>query len=254
MKRPGKKQKQDPRQAAFVKAYRLTYSITEAAELVGVTPGVHYDWLRDDPKYAATFAIAEPEARRRALQKRPAFLNVFKITCNVTESARRVGLARTVHYDWLRDDPAYKTEFEAAIKEAAGSLEDDAIQWARVGLFDPLVYKGEFRYARRKRVMCQLADGTSAFEDELKKPHAKILERRTVMTADGEQLGVYRRSEGLMGRLLAAWMPEKYGSRPAVDLNGKVEITDPEDARRDILRKLAGIVAARRSPEPASEP
>jgi hypothetical protein len=93
---------------------------------------------------------------------------------------------------------------------AAGALEDDIIRWARIGVFEPLVYQGEFQYATRKRTLCKLADGTTAFEDELP-DGALVSERRTITTRDGEMLGVYRRDARLLEMLLAAWMPEKYG-------------------------------------------
>jgi hypothetical protein len=60
-----------------------------------------------------------------------------------------------------------------------------------VGVFKPLVYKGEFCYEKQQRVLCELADGTTAFEDELPED-ATVLRRRTVTTR-GEQLGVYKK-------------------------------------------------------------
>jgi hypothetical protein len=31
---------------------------------------------------------------------------------NITKSAQKVGISRFTHYDWLRDDPLYKKEYE----------------------------------------------------------------------------------------------------------------------------------------------
>jgi hypothetical protein len=120
-------------------------------------------------------------------------------------------------------DGLYRLKFAASLPEAGGLLEDDAIQWARRGLFEPTIYQGEYCYEKRQRTMCKLADGTTAFEDELPKKHAKILQRRTVVTADGLQIGIFRRDPGLLARLLAAWMPEKYAPK----VTGNNDNADP---------------------------
>jgi hypothetical protein len=143
--------------------------------------------------------------------KKPRFLKAFRATCSVTESARIVGIDRRTHYDWQKSDPKYAAAFQAELEDAMQCLEDDMVAWARVGVFEPNIFQGRFQYASRKRVMCLLADGTSAFADELPKG-AKVMQRRTVTTNDGEMLGVWRRSEGMMGRLAAAWLPQKYGT------------------------------------------
>jgi hypothetical protein len=148
--------------------------------------------------------------QKRLIDKRTAFLAAFAETCDITESARLVGCDRSLHYDWL-DDPDYAARFAKARTLASGALKDDAVKWARKGIFEPLVWQGQFKFATRKRTMCLLEDGTSAFEDELPKG-AKVKERRTVKTADGEMLGIYRRSEGLMGKLLSAHLPDEFGA------------------------------------------
>jgi hypothetical protein len=150
------------------------------------------------------------QLRTRLTNRQSAFLRAFRDSCSVTNSALLAGIDRATHYAWLAQDARYKAAFEAAIPEAAGLLEDALIRWARVGLFEPFIYKGEFQYAARRRTICKLADGTTAFEDELPRG-ARVTERRTVTTLDGEMLGVYRRDARLLEMLLAAWMPEKYG-------------------------------------------
>ena len=147
-----------------------------------------------------------------AAKKKAAFLRAFAENCSVTKSALVAGIDRATHLDWLAIDAEYKAAFEATLPMAAGALEDDLIHWARVGLFEPFVYQGKFQYATRKRTLCKLADGTTAFEDELPQG-AKVTERRTVTTRDGERLGVYRRDARLLAMLLEAWMPEKFGDK-----------------------------------------
>jgi hypothetical protein len=153
-----------------------------------------------------------------AVFKKPRFLKAFRATCSVTEAARIAGIDRTTHYDWQKSDPKYAAAFEAELQDAVQCLEDDMVAWARVGVFEPNIFQGRFQYASRKRVMCQLSDGTTAFADELPKG-AKVLQRRTVTTNDGEMLGVWRRSEGMMGKLAAAWMPKRFGNN--VQVTGK---------------------------------
>lgn len=60
----------------FIEAYRRLGTITAAAEAAGVARGTHYEWLRNDPEYAAEFRQAEEavadmlerEAIRRAVE------------------------------------------------------------------------------------------------------------------------------------------------------------------------------------------
>lgn len=61
---------------AFLAAYAETGNVTRAAEIVGCARTRHYEWLKDDPVYAADFVSVEDhagdrleqEARRRAMQ------------------------------------------------------------------------------------------------------------------------------------------------------------------------------------------
>ncbi len=150
----------------------------------------------------------------RKLRKKDAFLAAFRACCNLTAAAKAVGCDRALHYAWLRDDPAYAAAFAASMEEAAGTLKDSAVEWATRGVFEPNIWKGQFQYSKRKRVMCRLNDGTSAFEDELPKG-AVVVDRRSVVTQDGEMLGTYRRSEGLLSKLLSAHLPEFRPAPPA---------------------------------------
>jgi hypothetical protein len=120
-----------------------------------------------------------------------AFLRAFRENGSVTRSARLAGIDRTTHYEWLAGDAKYKAAFKMVIDMAEGDVLDDLVQRGIVGVFKPYKYKGQFCYAELKRVLCELADGTTAFEDELPED-ATVLRRRTVTTR-GEQLGVYKK-------------------------------------------------------------
>jgi hypothetical protein len=170
---------------------------------------------------------AKKKAQKRGVDKRKAFLKAFVACASLTEAAAAVGIDRSAHYDWLKE-PKYAEAFERARLEAAQTLEDDAVAWARKGIFEPLVYQGQFQYAQRKRIICTLPDGREVYEDDLTREDPNfdlkpfdIQSRRTVLEDYGLPLGIFRRSEGLMGRLLKAFMPQRYADRGALELTGK---------------------------------
>ena len=128
-------------------------------------------------------------------------------------SARIAGIDRTTHYEWRAKDSKYRAAFERTLRFAADLFVDKLVDLARTGVFTPLIYKGRLCYARRIRIICQLADGTSAFQDELPKG-AKVTSSRPVTTHDGKMLGRYKRSGRALMKLLAVWFPDEFG--PAV--------------------------------------
>jgi len=103
---------------------------------------------------------------------------------------------RSRHYQWLEEDPDYAKQFRQARIEAGQTLEDSAVERALKGVYEPIVYQGQF----------QLPADKSAFEirEEL---------TRTISEPYGPPLGIYRRSEGLHARLLKAFIPERYSDR-----------------------------------------
>jgi hypothetical protein len=146
----------------------------------------------------------------RTREKKAAFLRNFRKRLSVKESAQLAGIDRTTHYDWLRADAKYKKAFELTLDFATGFLTDTLVELACVGVFKPYFYKGKACYASRKRTICDLADGTSAFADELPKG-AEVTKRRTVTVRDGKMLGVYKPDTRALITLLAAWFPEEFG-------------------------------------------
>jgi len=165
-------------------------------------------------RFLETGERGQPRRRKtgaKEKEKQTAFLRAFGESCSLVGAAQLVGIKLATHHRWLATDSEYKDEFEATIPMASGVLEDSLIQLARYGWFQPLIYQGEFQYAMRKRTICQLADGNTAFEDELPKG-ARVTGRRTVSTRDGEMLGRYRHDGRLLLDLLAKWMPEEFGA------------------------------------------
>lgn len=193
-------------------------------------------------------------AKVKEKEKQTAFLRAFGDSCDLEGSAQLAGIERATHYRWLATDAAYRDEFEATIPMALGALEDSVTELARHGWFQPLIYQGEFQYARRRRTLCQLADGTSVFEDELPKG-ALVTGRRTVSTDDGEMLGRHRSDAGLLLAVAAKWMPERYGRQAAREQVGPAPrfTAQPADATagaagisgrelKDLLWKFANPV------------
>ncbi len=81
---------------------------------------------------------------RISTSKKRAFLTALvDVGGNVTAAAHQVGMDRGVHYDWLRDDPAYKAEYENEVEpKAAERLEDEARRRGMLGVEEPVFYEG----------------------------------------------------------------------------------------------------------------
>ena len=144
-------------------------------------------------------------------KKKAAFLRAFGKNHSIAISARLVGIDRTTHYEWFAKDAKYNAAFEMKIQMAAGDIKDELARLGLTGAFKPLIYKGHFCYAKRTRIICQLADGTSAFQDELPKG-AKVIGSRKVTTHDGEMLGWYKINSRALIKLASVMMPETYGN------------------------------------------
>ena len=159
----------------------------------------------------------KPRIQTRLIDKKPAFLAAFVACANLTRAAEVVGIDRGQHYDWLEADPEYAKAFEAAKLRAGDTLKDSAVDWATVGVFEPLVYQGSFCFAKRQRTLITLENGDEIDEAEYAQLQERtgvaptIVNRRTVQEEYGPPLGIHRRSEGLMGRLLKAFLPAEFG-------------------------------------------
>jgi hypothetical protein len=143
-------------------------------------------------------------------RKKAAFLRAFAKNGSITISARFAGIDRTTHYEWVAKDANYKAAFEMTVLMVADAMKDEFVRLSRDGVFKPAIYKGKFCYAPRERIICQLADGTSAFQDELPKG-AKVTGSRTVKVYDGEMIGSYKISERALIKLLSVMLPEEFG-------------------------------------------
>jgi hypothetical protein len=126
----------------------------------------------------------EQLARRATHARARAFLAAYKRTGSITAAAVAASIDRTTHYAWLRS-ATYREAFERAAEQAAGVLEDEAIERATRGVFEPLVWQGQFS------------------NDEEGKPY-----------------GVWKKSDGLLQFLLRGALPAKYRSTGALEISG----------------------------------
>lgn len=118
-------------------------------------------------------------------RKKRAFLVAFCETGQINLSAKAAGCNRTVHYQWLHEDAAYRAAFEEATKVATGTLEDSAFRRARDGIRRPVLYKGQ------------------------------------QVTIKGEPLWEHEYSDTMAIFLLKGLDPEKYRERWSGELTGK---------------------------------
>jgi hypothetical protein len=76
-------------------------------------------------------------------QKKKSFLAAFAEVGNITRAAEIAGIARSNHYDWLKDDPDYPDLFKQADQQACDRLEQEARRRAVHGVDEPVFYKGD---------------------------------------------------------------------------------------------------------------
>lgn len=180
--------------------------------------------------------------------KKRAVLKAFAATGSLTMAAAAVGIDRSNHYQWLKQDPEYKAAFDEAVIEASGFLEDTAIERATVGWDEPVIYQGELAEEPVRD-----AEGRQVFVpevDELGNPI--LLESGDPRLARlMKPLTVRKKSDALLQTLLKAWLPKKYRENVHVDGNishsGLSALTDEELDR--IARGGGGGAAPASDPE-----
>lgn len=178
-----------------------------------------------------------------AIPKQQAFLKAFAATGSITMAAAAVGIDRSNHYHWLGNDPAYETAFAAATIEAAGHLEDTAIERATVGWEEPVVYQGMLA---AEPVLD--AEGRPIYVPAIGDAGEPILLEDGSPRMDRlmKPLTIRKRSDALLQTLLKAWLPKKFRENVHVDGNinhsGISALSDEELDR--IARGGGGGVAA----------
>jgi hypothetical protein len=145
--------------------------------------------------------------------KKPAFLTAYAACGSIKDAARAARIDRGQHYDWLKTDAAYAENFHAARVWAGDALEDEAVERAIKGVFEPNVFQGRFVYPQEEYVV------KPAVTD--KRGHVIEPEVRAWRDVPGAMpLGIWKKSDSLLIRLLCSFLPEKYGWRGAVEVTG----------------------------------
>jgi hypothetical protein len=79
--------------------------------------------------------------RRLGRRHRNAFIETLRRTANVTLAAKAAGVNRVTAYAW-REEPEFRSEWDAAVEEAADALEAEAWRRAVDGIDEPIVREG----------------------------------------------------------------------------------------------------------------
>jgi predicted DNA-binding protein YlxM (UPF0122 family) len=87
-----------------------------------------------------TIGQLKKDKRTKAKQKAD-FLLMFQDYASVSRAARAAKVPRSTVYEWLKNDPEFKANYEEAIKVAIDVLQDEAIRRAHEGTVRP-VYQG----------------------------------------------------------------------------------------------------------------
>jgi hypothetical protein len=154
---------------------------------------------------------------KTVIGKHTAFLKAFRKCGSITLAAQAAKVDRTQHYVWLEKREGYREEFNAACREVAQGLEDEAIERATKGVFEPNQYQGEFVYPKKKRVNPETGE-------------EEIVQGKT-------PLGVWKKSDSLLMFLLKGLNPQRYRDRVSAEVSGPDGKPIPlEDSR---LRQLS---------------
>ncbi len=162
---------------------------------------------------------AKPK-QRRSVNKKPAFLKAMAITCSIAEAAKACKIDRSLHYDWMRLDPAYPALFAAAKARGEDALEDEATLRATRGVYEPLVYQGNFTYPTEEYEYAPATPAMPAVFGVDAQP-AKPAEIRTRIIPGSAPLGIWRKSDGLlMFRLRGAFPKYRQGALEVTGAGG----------------------------------
>lgn len=92
-----------------------------------------------------------PKTQRKTTRtKKAEFLNQFSMNGNITKSAEYVGIERSSHYRWMKEDPEYRALYAEAEDQFADNLEAEARRRAFEGYEEDVYYQGDIVGQQRK--------------------------------------------------------------------------------------------------------
>jgi hypothetical protein len=169
------------------------------------------------PKPAPPAAPAPPKPKRAPrtprIDKRAAFLAAYAECGSIRDAAKAARIERSAHYRWLKADPDYFARFQEADAHATQSLEDEAMERAMRGVFEPNVFQGRFLYPQEEYIEKPAVIG----------PRGGIREPEVRAWRDkpgAQPFGIWRKSDALTALLLRGRLREKYGMHGALELSG----------------------------------
>lgn len=158
--------------------------------------------------------MTEQGAKKQARQAR--FLKAYRIAGTVTRAAAAAKIDRSTHYEWM-EDPEYREAFNQADMEATGALEDECIERAMRGVYEPLVYQGAFQYPQEQYEIEPAQPAKPAVFGVNEQPaKPAVMGWRNVPGAP--PIGVWKKSDSNLQFLLRGKLPEKY--RQGVEVTG----------------------------------
>jgi hypothetical protein len=88
--------------------------------------------------------MATAPRRTAAVQEKKAlFLDAYVEEGTILHAAKRSGIGRQTHYDWINNDPEYVARFQQAREEATQMLEREARRRAIEGTRKPVYHQGK---------------------------------------------------------------------------------------------------------------
>jgi hypothetical protein len=137
---------------------------------------------------------------KTVIGRHTAFLKSFALCGSITRAAKAAGVDRSQHYEWLKSREGYREEFAEAMSQAAAVLEDEAVERATKGVYEPCVWQGQFVF-----------------------PTKSVIDKKT-----GEErkitgkipFGVWKKSDTLLMFLLKGLKPERYRDRVTAEVSG----------------------------------
>ena len=172
---------------------------------------------------------------RAVIDRKAAFLKALAVTGRIGQAAKAAGVDRGQHYDWIKADPDYHARFLAARERAGDALEDEAVERAMQGVYEPNIFQGRFLYPQEEYVV----------KPEVRDAKGRVVEREERGWRDvpgSRPLGVWKKSDMLLLATLRAAKPERYRQTGAFELTGPgggpIEIVERLNAARSRMAAL----------------
>ena len=156
MGRPRNNEKRASDQAAFLAAFARTGALRASAAEAGIPGPTHYRWLKDDPDYAARFAVAEAQTRDLAAANRKqrssgyqqaqgprvekrkraqeAVLSALAKSGIVMEAAAEAGIFPAAFYMWCRKYPEFRERAEQILRDTEDKRRETVAEHVSAGL------------------------------------------------------------------------------------------------------------------------